>query len=67
MNSFQAALNEIILEDIQQLVKKPESVDDLKMEIKKLAKQSKLMEIVKQKYSSKFNVEQFLEHIFGEC
>lgn len=60
-------MNEIILEDIQQLVKKPESVDDLKMEIKKLAKQSKLMEIVKQKYSSKFNVEQFLEHIFGEC
>lgn len=67
MNSFQAALNEIILEDIQQLVKKPESVDDLKMEIKKLAKQSKLMEIVKQKYSSKFNVQQFLEYIFGEC
>lgn len=67
MNSFQAALNEIILEDIQQLVKKPESVNDLKMEIKKLAKQSKLMEIVKQKYSSKFNVQQFLEYIFGEC
>ncbi len=57
MNSFQAALNEIVLDDIQLLVNKPESTHDLKTEIKKLAKQSKFIEILKQKFSSKFNVE----------
>jgi hypothetical protein len=66
MNSYEPAINDIVLEDIQLLINEPVAVQDLKEEIMKLSKQSKFIDVLKQKFSSKFNIDDFLIEIIKE-
>lgn len=63
MNSYELAINDIILEDILYVANTPESEHEIRSEIQKLFKGAKLMEIIKQKYASKFDVDGFLEKL----
>lgn len=48
------------------LMIQPESDHNLKTEIMKLFKNVKMMQILKQKYASKFNIDKFLNEIIKE-
>jgi hypothetical protein len=63
MNSYELAINDIILEDILYVANTPDSEHEIRSETQKLFKGAKLMEIIKQKYASKFDVDGFLEKL----
>ena len=66
MNNYEPAINDLVLEDIQLLINEPVAVQDFKKEIMKLSKQPKILDVLKQKFSSKFNIDNFLLEIVKE-
>lgn len=60
MNSFEPAINDLLLDDIIFISSEPETYHETRTELKKLFKNPKFLEILKQKYASKFDVDEFL-------